>query len=390
MLRSLRDMSRNCKVALTSCNNVLAIAPDACDETDSVIRALRRLNIDAKVVTWDEATINWSNYAGVVISQTWDYSQKFESFMQWLNNTSIQTKVFNSPRIVRWNADKIYLKELEAHGVRIVPTLWVNSTSPADQAVLATKIAEKQWSSLISKASVGCDADSVKKFDAYNDEAHAYTLNLFSMGHHTVLLQPYLEGIRSFGEVSMIYIDSSFSHAVLKTPAADENEFRVQEKFGGAYVPMDATNDMLQLGSSVVHALKTLFPDAEDAPLYCRIDIIPLNNEKDIEKCDFAVSEVELIEPHLYLSNTTTHLSAAGKQLGEDRLAQAIRQRLNVQVELFAVLRVDTHGNRDIVQEKLTLEEAKVLETKYDSLPHHQGYYVVRQDDVASELNRTK
>ena len=390
MLRSLRDMSKTCKIALTSCNNVLAIAPDACNETECVIRALRRLNIDAEVVTWDEKTINWSDYAAVVISQTWDYSQKFEGFMQWLNATSLQTKVFNSPRIVRWNADKIYLKELEGHGVRIVPTLWVDANSPANQPDLATKIAEKKWSSLISKASVGCDADSVKKFDAYNDKAHSYTVNLFAMGHRTVLLQPYLEGIRTFGEVSMIYVDSVFSHAVLKTPASAENEFRVQEKFGGAYVAVDATNDMLQLGSKVVHALRTLFPDVEDAPLYCRIDIIPLNNVNDIEKCDFAVSEVELIEPHLYLSNTTSLLSAAGRQPGEDRLAEAIKQRIGITQELFAVLRVDTHGNRDIVQEKLTLEEAKILETKYDSLPHHQGYYIVRQDDVASELTRAK
>jgi hypothetical protein len=56
--------------------------------------------------------------------------------------------------------------------------------------------------------------------------------------------------------------------------------------------------------------------------------------------------------------------------------------------ELFAVLRVDTHGNRFIVQQHISFSDAKTLEKHYDSMPHHQGYYVVRQSQIAEELKR--
>jgi hypothetical protein len=56
--------------------------------------------------------------------------------------------------------------------------------------------------------------------------------------------------------------------------------------------------------------------------------------------------------------------------------------------ELFAVLRVDTHGNRFVVQQRISFGDAKSLERHYDSMPHHQGYYVVHQSQIADELKR--
>ena len=55
----------------------------------------------------------------------------------------------------------------------------------------------------------------------------------------------------------------------------------------------------------------------------------------------------------------------------------------------FALLRVDTHGNRFIVQQNMKFDDAKELEKNFDLLPHHQGYYVVNQIFVAEELKRT-
>jgi hypothetical protein len=57
--------------------------------------------------------------------------------------------------------------------------------------------------------------------------------------------------------------------------------------------------------------------------------------------------------------------------------------------ELYAVIRVDTHGNRFVVRDCVTQETAKSIEKEYDCLPHHQGYYVVKQDKVKEELKRT-
>jgi hypothetical protein len=57
--------------------------------------------------------------------------------------------------------------------------------------------------------------------------------------------------------------------------------------------------------------------------------------------------------------------------------------------KLFAVVRVDTHGNRFVVKDKLTLEESKSLERHYDAMTHHQGYYVIPQAQLSLELNQS-
>jgi hypothetical protein len=59
-----------------------------------------------------------------------------------------------------------------------------------------------------------------------------------------------------------------------------------------------------------------------------------------------------------------------------------------IENDRFAVLRVDTHGNRFVVEQHLCLQEAKQIEAYYDSLPHHQGYYVVNQRHLQEELSR--
>ena len=55
---------------------------------------------------------------------------------------------------------------------------------------------------------------------------------------------------------------------------------------------------------------------------------------------------------------------------------------------LFAVIRVDTHGNRDTVQQKVSKIEALKTEAYYDAMTHHQGYYVVEQKFVDAELRK--
>lgn len=56
--------------------------------------------------------------------------------------------------------------------------------------------------------------------------------------------------------------------------------------------------------------------------------------------------------------------------------------------EYYAVIRVDTHGRRDIVKGHMTRQAALELEAHYESMTHHQGYYVVPQTRIKDELRR--
>ena len=98
-----------------------------------------------------------------------------------------------------------------------------------------------------------------------------------------------------------MFFGGSFSHAVLKTPAA--GDFRVQERHGGRNSGHEPSAAELRAAEAALAAV----PGGE-ALLYARVDLIGGNS-------DPLVMELELIEPHLFL---TLSDGAAG------RLADAI------------------------------------------------------------------
>jgi len=98
------------------------------------------------------------------------------------------------------------------------------------------------------------------------------------------LVQEFLPEIAD-GELSLIYFDGVFSHAVRKRPP--QGEFRVNSRFGArrsAEVPSRAVTEQ---GAA---ALRTL----PELPLYARVDGV-MRDEALI------VIEVEVLEPALFL-----------------------------------------------------------------------------------------
>ena len=84
----------------------------------------------------------------------------------------------------------------------------------------------------------------------------------------------------------MFYFNSEYSHCILKTPKP--NDFRVQEEHGGRIINVEPSPDLMSRAESVLRAIdRTL--------LYTRVDLV-----KD-DKGDYALMELELIEPSLYL-----------------------------------------------------------------------------------------
>jgi hypothetical protein len=92
--------------------------------------------------------------------------------------------------------------------------------------------------------------------------------------------------VLSEGEFSLFYFNGTFSHAILKTPAA--SEFRSQEERGAVIRPVRPEPQLLDRGKRALAALAVV-------PLYARADFI-----RD-EDNDFLVMELELIEPSMYL-----------------------------------------------------------------------------------------
>ncbi|MCL4257054.1 MAG: hypothetical protein KJZ53_00840, partial [Anaerolineales bacterium] len=86
--------------------------------------ALHELGVEVVPIIWD-AAVDWAQYRAVVIRSTWDYHTRAAEFSTWLDALQAAgVPVWNPLPVLRWNMHKRYLAELEAAGIRIVPSLW--------------------------------------------------------------------------------------------------------------------------------------------------------------------------------------------------------------------------------------------------------------------------
>lgn len=182
----------------------------------------------------------------------------------------------NPARVLAWNTDKRYLRELAERGVAIPPTVFADALS---QDAVERAFAGMGADELIAKPAISGGAWKTRRLrrgDAVGDGDAM-----------PMLLQPYLPAIETHGETSLLYFGGRLSHAVNKRPPA--GEYRIQEEFGGQYalVPQPPA-DAVALAERVLHAIG-------EPLLYARIDMVPDADGR------WLLMEAELIEPDFYL-----------------------------------------------------------------------------------------
>ena len=99
--------------------------------------------------------------------------------------------------------------------------------------------------------------------------------------------QQFIPEIETQGEISFIYIDGAYSHAVLTRPAKDD--FRVQKEHGGSAKLVHPDSSLLEQANEIAATVAQV----RDS-LYCRIDAVARNGR-------LVLMELELIEPELFL-----------------------------------------------------------------------------------------
>ncbi len=248
-------------------------------DDELAIEPLRKLGWAVETISWRDRSVDWNDFALVILRTTWDYQQFPNDFFAALERIEASRTILqNSLEIVRWNLNKLYLRELEEKGVRIVPTIWDQPTP--------TKAAFEDW-----KRSLGTDEIIIKPYISATAE-HTYRLKDFDeqlpeiFGTRPFMVQPFMPNIVAEGEFSLFYFSGVYSHTILKSPK--EADFRVQEEHGGLITEVSPTNKMKQTAESILG----LIPET---PLYARIDLV--RDDSD----EFCLMELELIEPALYL-----------------------------------------------------------------------------------------
>ena len=221
-------------------------------------------------VPWRQG--GWERYEAAVIRSTWDYHKHPEEFLAALEQIGrAGVRLANPLEVVRWNARKTYLRDLEARGLPVVPTLW----NPRPDESLFDELGTDE---IVIKPVVSASA-----FHTYRlrrgDEMEA------AVADREVMVQPFLRSIVEEGEYSLFFFGGELSHAVLKSPKAED--FRVQEEHGGLIRRVDPPAALVDLGHRIVESLP--------APtLYARVDLARLDSG------EYALMELELIEPSLY------------------------------------------------------------------------------------------
>ena len=260
------------------------------DDDERLAEALRGRGSEAELIAWDAPGTDWSAFDAVVIRSTWDYTNRPEEFLAWVEG--VGDRLHNSPALVRWNSDKRYLRDLEAAGISVVPTAYVAPGEPPPTLE----------GEVVVKPSVSAGAKDSGRFGpAAHDQARALIERIHRAGR-TAMVQPYLASVDTRGETAIVCLDGTLSHALHKGAVLRPDEVAPlrSDELGVAEVMYDpdlvvagtADDAELALARAVLDAVTARF---SYVPLYARVDMVEGPDGAPV------LMELEAIEPSLYL-----------------------------------------------------------------------------------------
>jgi glutathione synthase/RimK-type ligase-like ATP-grasp enzyme len=243
---------------------------------------LAAAGVETQIVDWRSPDVNYRQFDLLVLRSCWDYHLYGAEFTEWLWHAASEVPVLNDLATVLWNQNKFYLQELSGQVIKIAPTVFVSrpdALNATEQAMI------RSWRKIVVKPAVSASAHKTWLMDsnAFSADAELWQ----QMGGEPFLIQQFIPEIQTHGEISFVYIDGRFSHAVLKRPAS--GDFRVQQEHGGSAEPFVPSAALMDQASRIAATV----PHVRDS-LYCRLDAIGKDGK-------LVLMELELIEPELFL-----------------------------------------------------------------------------------------
>lgn len=249
---------------------------------DLLVAALADRGIDAAWAVWDDPAVDWAAADLVAVRATWDYQRRCAEFLDWVRAVERRTPVLNGgAEVFAWNADKAYLLELAAE-VPVVPTMLVgNQTLVSD-----LEAAFARFGDVVVKPRTGASGVGVLVVRGLDDPV------LQGLTLPPWVAQPVVESVRTAGETSVYVIDGRAVAQLHKQPAGAE--IRVHELYGGATREVPVEPAAAEAALAAMAATERVLGRSLD---YARVDLMAHAGR-------LVVSEVELIEPGLYLDVT--------------------------------------------------------------------------------------
>ena len=264
------------KLAIATCNKY----PHLAESDKPLVPLFAKQGIVAQPAVWNNTQVNWTDYNAVLIRSTWDYHLHITAFEAWLKMLAAKkVPVLNPVEVMRWNLHKFYLDELQQKGVAIIPTVFIQKGSPIHLPALNAA----GWRKIVIKPAVSASAHLTEVVDLDNEAAAIPQLE--NLAQQTdLLIQPFMPEVVAEGEISMLFFNRQYSHAVIKKPAA--GDFRVQKEHGGITTAFNPDETIIETAAHILNLI-------EGPLLYARVDGI-------IKDGQFLLMELELIEPFLF------------------------------------------------------------------------------------------
>ena len=257
-----------------------------------VARAAEDHDVDMVVARWDDPSVDWDRFDLVVVRSCWDYTERRDEFLSWADSVP---RIRNSATTLRWNTDKVYLRELEAAGVRIIPTAW--NVGDGDDLGGAA-----EW---VVKPTVSAGSRNTARWDRPAD-VRAHSAAIQARGQVS-MTQPYIESVDDEGETAMVFFGGQFSHAIRKGPLLRRSEGVNDARDGrGENRTRIPTERQHRAARRVLDAAEQILGDRL---LYARVDLVTADDDEPV------LIELELTEPYLFLEFAPD---------GADRLLRAI------------------------------------------------------------------
>ena len=266
--------------------------------------AFAAAGLSLEIVRWREIAKTASDYEAVLPLMVWDYFEGNEAaFMEAMAKAAPQTLLLNGYDVLKWNANKSYLDELEARGAPVIPAITVARITPdnvaaafeefgADKIVIKPQIGGGAWRQVL-----------LNKGEAFpNKEV---------LPPEAAIIQPFLPSVVEEGEYSLLYFGGEFSHAVLKQ--AKDGDYRIQSIYGGRETTYEATPQDRAAARAVLDVL-------DFTPLYARVDLL-----RGLDG-GLKLIELEMLEPYLYLPHSK---GEGADNLGAQNFVKALVKRLD-------------------------------------------------------------
>lgn len=256
-----------------------------------LIAALAERGVTAEPAVWDDPAVDWSAYDLVLVRSTWDYSPRHDEFVAWARALP---KVVNSADVIEWNTDKRYLRELDAAGVPVIPTIWLDPARHLSKRAVHTRM--PAFGDFVVKPVVSAGARDAGRYQPVSAESRgraiAHAVRLLDEGRW-VMIQPYVTSVDTAGETCLIFIDGELTHAVRKNalltgPAEDSGELYAAEEMSA----FEATPAQIEVAQRALAVAR----EATGSDLtYARVDLVSGDDGAPM------VIELELTEPSLWM-----------------------------------------------------------------------------------------